>query len=125
MPHYTRSFLCFAASLLLAATCVGQQSKRPRRGAVEPRRRPAPQREGEISFPTVVTKGGVVLPDEVRQVGQVEIRYYRKQDKTIVAAGGEVYRKPPVWIGLHVSFEAGGKVIARPEAVTVAASSNG
>jgi hypothetical protein len=121
----TRICLCLTASISLAAACVGQEGSRPKKRRVKSQQRAAPQRQEEIRVPSLITSAPVPSPGEVRQVGQAEVRYYRDSNTTYVSAGSVVYEKSPVSMDLSFTFSVSGKEVVRPEAVTVALSTNG
>jgi hypothetical protein len=118
--------LAFVLLLLVTLTCFGQKSRGSKRGAAKPRPRPTPEKEDEFPIAILELPSGVSagMPDEVREVGAATISYYRSRDKTSVYAGGEVYRKAPIWIRLSYHFEVKGKEVVRPEVLEVTALSN-
>jgi hypothetical protein len=127
MRNLTRIVVAFVLSLLVTLTCFGQKSRGTKRGPAKPRPRPTPEKEefpSGIVIAPVTRAAGSGEPDEVREVGNATVSYYRKRDETSVFIKGEVYREAPVLIWLSFDITVKGKEVVRPEVVVANASSN-
>jgi len=119
MRNLTRIFLTLTVSMLLAAVCAAQQGgrmKKPNKGRTRPAtsQPAAPSREVVV----VVDPGKIVVPTEVREVGNATINYYGTKDKTDVSlALLQVYEHRQVPLQLFCGFEVAGKEVVRPESV--------
>lgn len=79
----TRTLLCLAVSLTLACACAAQTRSKLKSGTQGAKPRHAPKAEKE----RVIIAESVSEPAEVRQVGQVQVRYYHGPGENVMGVG--------------------------------------